>query len=377
MKEKPRTWELTDINPNILREMDQRSTSNYADRIAYDRFTSKESIKFAEEFETGYLEAIAKIAEIDTKGETIKKYKIAPLAPKLNLFGDDELLDVLDASKMGGIPDLRRQLQSGISHDAYVVETYKRAPRTPAQILQNLWPKDANGEYMMFVGQTIIPPHISVPWDYFVREKADQYADRAVFEEYIHRNSFSQPMRSICFFVSPYAPFDDPRLDCAKIHEQWYPDLEDEEDKLMSESEYLVILAEAIPEYAQTHFNDSTSRWSHTCFPVNKMEVGFDLDIISNYDWPGAPDLKVHDDLVDGWLEYCGGSPYPMATLFGAPESQQTPKRFCDPCSYQRPMTMRPWLNWSDRNEDFTWQLYYGRQGMSLTGWGKVDGSCT
>ncbi len=376
-------WKPTSYNPNILTGLGTKSAEDYAKNFApsEERWPREgqttPSIDFARKFEEGYKEALAVLEKRDPKGKITKHFKGAPIAPYMTLERSDYQADILTASKFGGVPDLRRKVEFYISHAASCTEHYNKPAKSDVQVLQELWPKDANGEFMMFVGQIILPPEVVIPWDYFMGQMASDYNDiycpLSGFERGGAKTSWTQ---GYYIFRSSMAPFFDPRLDCAMIKDCWFADSPTiSKPPKMTEEEYLALVAEAIPQVCSTH-DESSVRWKNQCQTITDIHIGFEFDIPSSYEWAGVPNFgtmiwDLNDDLrVSDYKN--------PVQLFGAPKSQQTSKRFMNPNSYMRPRAMAPWISFSDEEHDYKWQFCFCNfnQIESHT-WGKIDGSCT
>jgi hypothetical protein len=388
MAEFKRKSKPTDFNPNILLDMATRSAEDFIKNHSpfeerhpevYDESErTTATIPFAKAFEEGYQKALETLALADPKGKITKGFKVAPIAPRLDLHHGDKGADVLAGSKMRGVPDLRRRLQSSIHHNQHAVEHSNGVLRSPAELLRYIWPKDANGDYMLFASQVVVRPDIAMPWDYFSREKTSQWNDYiATFEESSRGDSMAPWVRQFQLFISTHAPHFDPRLDCAKLDECWFEGPHSREKPLMDEDAYLAILTEAIPQACSTHMDDEAQLWSLESRPIERMELGFDIDIIDSYDWHDAPVTGFSEyDLHEAWEE-AGLRRTGNGQMFGAPRSQQSLKRYPSPQAWGRVYYMRPWMSWNDPDHDFTWQLNYAMKGHEMTAWGKVDGSCT
>jgi hypothetical protein len=377
-------WQPTSYNPNILTGLGNKSAEDYKKNFAMsdERYAQEgeptPSVDFARKFEEGYKETLAVLEKCDPKGKVIKAFKGAPIAPHMILERSDSQPDILTASKFGGVPDLRRKLEFMIGHEKYLSNQYNKPLKSNVQVLKDIWPKDANGELMMFVAQLILPPEIIMPWDYFMGQLASDYNDVYCPLSGFERTGWLSPWtRGYYIFRSSMAPFFDPRLDCAMITECWFADEPDiSKPPVMTEEEYLALVAEAIPQACATH-HDSNVRWSDNCQTVTDIHIGFDFDIPSPYEWAGVP--KISWEITDALREATDVCGYDNPVrMFGAPKSQQTPKRFMNTNAYMRPRAMAPWLCFGDSEHDYNWQINFCNfNRMESHTWGKIDGSCT
>jgi hypothetical protein len=132
-----RGWEPTDYNPNIIRDVSNRTIEEFENDIRFSRdwgfvqsygleratqllgrAPDTRAVEFFNEFMSQYSRAVELMEQLGIKKKILKKFKRYPIAPCLYADLNEECNDVLTGSKIGGIPD-QRQAGSALSSRQY------------------------------------------------------------------------------------------------------------------------------------------------------------------------------------------------------------------------------------------------------------------
>lgn len=348
-------------NPNLIRNFSDPVerlskmffVSDHGDIVGVDNSTEKALVGNA-----------SKIGETYTKGVEILTEAGFPLAVErltaklVPRFGKGR--PKLRDQKIGGIPDLRKCL-------------YVNKSKKGVYNLAEIWPKcGACHEPMRFIGQFDMLPWLLPIHAAFGEVKSPhgrRYVESQIGTGKLtdHSSIFSDRMLHV--FACPEAgrhycqPGFDSQIFVSDVYKSTYFGVE--EPKLLEvDKEY----TDSIPKLKRNR--DGLK------IPTRKIEgweFRLELDDFRNEDWK---DDKRLDGVINANPEvFCGIEDF---SLFGAPRSQQEPRRYFGMNSYGGPKRMTPLLSFSDSVDDFTYQFYCDfdwSDGFEY--YCKVDGSCT
>jgi hypothetical protein len=290
-----------------------------------------------------------------------KKIGIYPLAYRLEPKLSEVLeLDSLEDSKFGGIPDFRQE---------YGFKFPKN--KTLNQLIKEKWPKcSCCYEPMNFLcgldmNDWLLTIHNMTSTNSIGENK---YQNSGLgFDKAVGINSWPSHSIKWNIFYCKEPHFDNPNSDAGirinHIFKSSNLELTSKE-KVWSQEEY----AQAISKV--TIANKITSN-----IPIQKItgySLKFDVDIPGTEFYPDwiTEETEKYPQIFGKKSKY---------QFFGQPHSQQMPKRYFCQNSYLGVHRMAPIVNWTDQDNDFSYQIYSCLRcgNESNYAWAKTDGSCT